>query len=103
MNNNNQNKSVSTHKVESHIRPITEAQSRVLNFISKYIGDKCYPPSYRDISAEMDFASTNSVTNHLTALEQKGFIKTERGRARALVLTDKARAHIKSCKKEKTN
>lgn len=103
MNNSNQNQSAEAVKAKGHIRPITEAQTRVLLFISTHIDEKKYPPSYRDISAHLEFASTNAVTNHLDALEKKGFIKTERGKARALVLTDKALSHIKACKRTKTN
>lgn len=103
MNNNSNQKSAEAVKAKGNIRPITEAQTRVLLYISTHIDEKKYPPSYRDISAHLEFASTNAVTNHLDALEKKGFIKTERGKARALVLTDKAASHIKSCKKAKTN
>ena len=103
MNSNNENKSAEVVTTKGHIRPITDAQTRVLLYISRHIDEKRYPPSYRDISQELDFASTNAVTNHLQALEHKGFIKTERGKARALVLTDKAFSHITACKKKKTS
>jgi SOS-response transcriptional repressor LexA len=102
--NNNETKSAEAAQAKgNHIRPITEAQTKVLLFISKHIDEKQYPPSYRDISNELQFASTNAVTNHLQSLAKKGFIKTERGKARALVLTDKAVSHIKQCRKTKTN
>lgn len=97
---NNEN---TTDKRSQVNRPITERQTKVLTFINKYIDERRYPPSYRDISVMLDFASTNAVTNHLAALEAKGYIKTERGRARALWLTDKAFTLLKSCKKAKTN
>ena len=85
---------------QSNIRPITEAQSKVLLFIDSYIDERRYPPSYREISNGMNFASTNAVTNHMMALETKGYIKAERGRARAIWLTDKAREFVKSCRKK---
>lgn len=68
-------------------------------FIDTYIDKRRYPPTYREISEGMDFASTNAVTNHMIALESKGFIKSERGRARAIWLTDKALDFVKLCKK----
>lgn len=83
----------------NNIRPITDAQSKVLMFIDTYIDKRRYPPTYREISEGMDFASTNAVTNHMIALESKGFIKSERGRARAIWLTDKALDFVKLCKK----
>jgi repressor LexA len=86
-------------KGRQNIRPITEAQSKVLLFIDSYIDERRYPPSYRDISDGMKFASTNAVSNHMVALETKGYIKSERGRARAIWLTDKAVDFVKLCKK----
>lgn len=88
------------NKRQPNIRPITEAQSKVLLFIDSYIDKRRYPPTYREVSDGMGFASTNAVTNHMVALETKGYIKSERGRARAIWLTDKARDFVKSCKKE---
>lgn len=98
-----QNEASPARRGRPNIRPITEAQSKVLLFISNYIDERRYPPSYRDISAELEFASTNAVTNHMMALEAKGYVKSERGKARALWLTDKGLTFIRSCKKAKTN
>lgn len=101
--NENQNNTETSRRNRPNIRPITEAQSKVLLFISNYIDERRYPPSYRDISSELNFASTNAVTNHLMALEAKGYVKSERGKARAMWLTDKGLTFIRSCKKAKTN
>lgn len=102
MNKNNKTNSSEVQKTEENTRPITTAQSKVLLFISKYIDEKRYPPSYRDISVSLDFASTNAVSNHLDVLDSKGYIKSDRGRARALWLTEKAVDFVNSCKKAKT-
>ena len=96
---NMNNTNINTNKRQPNIRPITEAQSKVLLFIDSYIDKRRYPPSYREISDGMNFASTNAVTNHMVALETKGYLKSERGRARAVWLTDKAFDFVKSCKK----
>lgn len=93
------NNTTNNNKRQPNIRPITEAQSKVLLFIDSYIDKRRFPPSYREISDGMNFASTNAVTNHMVALETKGYLKSERGRARAIWLTDKALDFVKSCKK----
>lgn len=94
----NNNTNINNNR-KPNIRPITEAQSKVLLFIDSYIDKRRFPPSYREISIGMNFASTNAVTNHMVALETKGYLKSERGRARAIWLTDKALDFVKSCKK----
>lgn len=96
---NMNNNTINQNKRQPNIRPITEAQSKVLLFIDSYIDKRRYPPTYREISEGMSFASTNAVTNHMVALEAKGYVNAERGRARAIWLTDKAREFLKSCKK----
>lgn len=46
----------------------------------------------REIMAEFAFRSPATVTSHLAALEKKGVIRREAGRARNIVLTDRAPA-----------
>ena len=57
--------------------PLTVRQKRMLDFITKYIADKGYPPALRDIGTALKISSPNGVTAHLKALEKKGYI--ERG------------------------
>lgn len=49
-------------------------------------------PSYREIGAALGIGSTNGVSDHLKALEKKGYIERVggRGASRAIRLTDKA-------------
>lgn len=79
-------------------RLITEKQGKVLVFISEYLAKTNFPPTYRDIMNALDYSSTNSVNNHITALEAKGYLVTFRSKARAITLTEKARRFVSQCK-----
>lgn len=68
---------------------LTDKESRVLHFVHTYTSENRLPPSYREICVGLDYASTNSVNTYLGALESKGYISTQRARARALWLTEK--------------
>lgn len=78
-------------------RLITEKQGKVLVYISDYMSKMSIPPTYRDIMDALNYSSTNAVNNHIVALENKGYVVTFRGKARAIVLTDKAKQFIKKC------
>jgi repressor LexA len=49
------------------------AQKKVFQIIRKYIAKKGYSPSIRDISSEAGLSHT-TITQHLNALKDKGFI-----------------------------
>ncbi len=54
---------------------LTKRQRQILNFITKEIEKKGYPPSIREIGKRMGISSLRGVTIHLDALEKKGYIK----------------------------
>lgn len=54
---------------------LTKRQRQVLNFVTKEIEKKGYPPSIREIGKRMGISSLRGVTIHLDALEKKGYIK----------------------------
>jgi len=47
----------------------------LLQFLSKYIREKGYPPTIREIVYHLKLASTNSVKKYLDILERKGHIR----------------------------
>lgn len=63
---------------------LTKRQEMVLDFISKSIHDRGYPPTLREIGSHMGIRSTNGVNDHLRALERKGYLKREDMKSRAL-------------------
>src|SRR5215471_5341970 len=64
--------------------PLTERQKAVLDFISRSIESRGYPPTLREIGEHMGIRSTNGVNDHLKALEKKGYLEREDLKSRAL-------------------
>jgi DNA-binding MarR family transcriptional regulator len=68
------------------MRPLTQRQREVLNFILKFFPNEQRMPSVREIGEHFSI-SPNGVTAHLHALAKKGFIALpERQKARAIKL-----------------
>ena len=68
------------------MEPLTERQSRVLEFIRERIAADGRPPTVREIGRRFRIASTNGVRRHLDALERKGYVERDRGLSRGLRL-----------------
>ena len=66
------------------MQPLTDRQEAILEFIRRSIRDRGYPPTLREIGAQMGIRSTNGVSDHLRALERKGYISREDMKSRAL-------------------
>jgi repressor LexA len=66
--------------------PLTERQRAVLDFIRECHDREGIMPSTREIQAHFGFASQTAVVNHLRALERKGAIHRQPGKARAVAL-----------------
>jgi len=64
--------------------PLTDRQKAVLDFISRSIESRGYPPTLREIGEHMGIRSTNGVNDHLKALEKKGYLEREDLKSRAL-------------------
>jgi repressor LexA len=63
---------------------LTPRQQRILNTLRESIERRGYPPSIREIGETVGLASSSSVAHQLRVLEQKGFIKRDPNRPRAL-------------------
>ena len=55
-------------------KKLTARQRSVLEFIIKSSDQNGFPPSIREIAAELEIKSLRGVTGHLDGLEKKGFI-----------------------------
>jgi len=53
---------------------LTSRQKEIYDFLLKAIREKGYAPSIPEIGARFKIASTNGVSDHLKALEKKGYI-----------------------------
>lgn len=63
---------------------LTPRQLRVLSTIKDAIEHRGYPPSMREIGEAVGLTSTSSVAHQLRVLEQKGYLKRDPNRPRAL-------------------
>jgi len=70
------------HREET--RRLTQRQRVVLDCIRDALGREGRPPTLREIGAEVGIRSTNGVSDHLKALEAKGFLVRTSGRSRGL-------------------
>ena len=57
---------------------------RILAFIEKMVNERGYPPSVREIAANVGLASTSAVHHHLTRLAKEGRLNRQPTRSRAL-------------------
>ncbi|WP_101525319.1 MULTISPECIES: transcriptional repressor LexA [Nocardioides] len=63
---------------------LTPRQQRVLSTIKDAIEQRGYPPSMREIGQAVGLTSSSSVAHQLKVLEEKGFLKRDPNRPRAL-------------------
>lgn len=63
---------------------LTPRQQRVLAHIKDSIEKRGYPPSMREIGQAVGLTSSSSVAHQLKVLEEKGFLKRDPNRPRAL-------------------
>ncbi|MHB8420234.1 MAG: transcriptional repressor LexA [Myxococcales bacterium] len=71
---------------------LSDRQLSILSLIQHRIEEQGYPPTIREIGAEVGLRSTNGVAEHLRSLVDKGYLEKEDMKSRALGLTAKARA-----------
>ncbi len=71
---------------------LTARQQQVLDFIKRRIRERGYPPSVREIGAAIGLSSSSTVHGHLNRLEEKGFIKRDPTKPRAIEVLDADRA-----------
>ena len=63
---------------------LTQRQKEILEFIISHIGQYGYPPSIPEIQERFSFKSPNAVSDHLEALEKKGYIARRPHKSRGI-------------------
>ncbi len=63
---------------------LTPRQQNILDFVSEFQGQHGFPPSIREIGEFFGIKSTNGVSDHLRALEKKGFLNRSGNLSRCL-------------------
>jgi len=64
---------------------LTDRQKAIYDFLLKTIREKGFAPSIHEIGRQFKIASTNGVSDHLKALEKKGYIRRVGKRAIEIV------------------
>jgi repressor LexA len=71
--------------------PLTKRQREILDFLTGYIDEKGYAPSFEEIADTMGYASLATVHEHLTNLERKGVIRRSYNESRGLEVVSRQR------------
>lgn len=67
---------------------LTSRQVSILNFIKKELQKRGYPPSVREIGQAVGLSSSSTVHGHLAQLEEKGYIRRDPTKPRAIEILD---------------
>jgi repressor LexA len=65
---------------------LSEKQRHIIRFIDRFLADRGYPPTIRDIQAGCGLSSTSVVDYNLNVLEKKGYISRRADISRGLRL-----------------
>lgn len=65
-----------------------QTQIETLKFIYDYQNEKGWAPSFREIGTGLHLSSTNSVYHRIAGLELDGYVTREKGKSRAISITD---------------
>ena len=64
--------------------PLTKRQREILDFLTGYVSDRGYAPSFEEIASRFDYSSLATVHEHLSNLERKGYIRRSYNESRAI-------------------
>lgn len=67
---------------------LSHRQTDILEFIKRVIRQKGYPPSVREIGDAVGLMSSSTVHGHLQTLEEKGYIRRDATKPRAIEILD---------------
>ncbi|HEU5402132.1 MAG TPA: transcriptional repressor LexA [Terriglobales bacterium] len=71
---------------------ITRRQRQVLDFITSFIRENGYSPSFEEIGQGLGLSSLATVHKHISNLDQKGYLKRDYNRSRSIdVVPNKSR------------
>ncbi len=66
------------------MKPLSERQQQVLDFIRATVADRGYPPSVREIGEAVGLSSPSTVHSHLSSLVEAGAIRRDPTKPRAI-------------------
>jgi repressor LexA len=65
-------------------KALTHRQSQILDFLRSFKCLEGMAPTYREISGHFNFKSTKAASDHVHALEKKGYVRIHEKRARGI-------------------
>ena len=68
------------------MQPLTKRQAQILEYITDFIEEHNYSPSYREIGQHFQLSSTATIAEHIESLKQKGYLEGEEKLARSIQL-----------------
>nr|WP_232832226.1 transcriptional repressor LexA [Nocardiopsis sp. FIRDI 009] len=71
---------------------LTARQQSVLNCIQRYVRERGFPPSIREIGDAVGLSSPSSVAHQLKVLQRKGYLHRDQNRPRAVELRTPGRS-----------
>ncbi|HET7273671.1 MAG TPA: transcriptional repressor LexA [Longimicrobiaceae bacterium] len=66
--------------------PLTKRQRQILDYVESFIEGYGYSPSYEEIASFFGYSSLATVHEHLSNLEQKGYLRKNYNKSRSLEL-----------------
>ena len=76
-------------------RGLTKRQQEIFDFVKRYVGERGYPPTVRDIGKAIGLTSSSTVHAHLANLEKLGVLRRDPTKPRTIeVLVGKAKAAV---------
>ncbi len=66
------------------IKPLTNRQQMVLEFVWQYSNQRGFPPTLREIGEGTGLSNISAVRGHIAALEKKGYVTKEADKARSI-------------------
>jgi len=65
-------------------KKLTARQRQVLSYLIRFLKERGYPPTVREIARHFGLKGPRSPKKRLDALEEKGYIRRRRGKSRAI-------------------
>jgi len=73
------------------MKKLSDKQQRIIGFIDRFLADRSYPPTIRDIQAGCNISSTSVVDYNLNILEREGHIRRHAEVSRGIELLNRTR------------
>lgn len=72
------------------LEDLSARQRQILEFIRSEVATKGYPPSVREVGQAVGLSSSSTVHGHLGKLEERGYIRRDPTKPRAIELLDRS-------------